>query len=71
MIFNTTFSVSYPQQKIQASVSASVRDGQITRLDIKPAVGSKPIAAWVKTDIRNQVLRDFQRHADLETGQAN
>lgn len=54
----TNFSVSYPQQKIQAQVSATVQGGQITRLSITPLPGSKKITAWAKQDIRAQVLRD-------------
>ena len=50
------FSVSYPPAVRDVEVRATVRDGQITRLDL-----SKPVPRWAKRDIEQDVLRHATR----------
>ena len=69
MIYTTHFTQSYPHLKIRANVSATVKDGQITRLDLAPLPGSRTLTKWAKQDIEASILRSYAYQ--LEQGQAN
>lgn len=71
MTYNTDHTVSYPASKICCRVRASVQNGKITSLNISPLSGSKPLTAWVKDDIRAQLIRDYLLHTETEQAQAN